>query len=189
MFLFHFSRRKGAHSNPSSTMVSCLVCGTETDLVNDIPLSEIKSLSRKAIEALIRGQWKEGIEAATRFLFQSFFIKDFVVEDRWKYLCNNCAIPFLVYFLINSNWKTKFVPELLTKLNHSLSGKSAYFSIVKSLHMTMSIALYVNLLQLKIEIQSRKLSCAALFVRHDMNIQTQQKAFREFHIFYIFELI
>ena len=54
--------------------VTCLVCGTETDLRNDIPLSEIKSLSRTAIDALVSGKWQEGIEAAKRsdFLAQKY---------------------------------------------------------------------------------------------------------------------
>lgn len=72
--LCFISRRKGAHSNPASTKVSCLVCGAETDLVNDIPLAEIKSLARKAVDDLIRGKWKEGIESATRFLSSFTFI-------------------------------------------------------------------------------------------------------------------
>jgi hypothetical protein len=53
-------------SHPGSTRVTCLVCGAETDLNYDIPLKEIKNLSSTSIEALIRGHWREGIEAAAR---------------------------------------------------------------------------------------------------------------------------
>jgi hypothetical protein len=34
--------------------------------MHDLPLAEIKRLSREAVEALIRGRWKEGIEAAAK---------------------------------------------------------------------------------------------------------------------------
>ena len=60
------SRRKGTHSSPSVTRISCLVCGAETDLSTDLPLAEIKKSSREAIEALIRGRWKEGLAAAAK---------------------------------------------------------------------------------------------------------------------------
>ena len=53
-------------SHSGSTRVTCLVCGAETDLASNIPLNEIKNLSSTSIEALIRGQWREGIEAAAR---------------------------------------------------------------------------------------------------------------------------
>jgi hypothetical protein len=42
------------------------VCGAETDLASDIPLSDIKRLSREAVEALVRGRWRSGLEAAAR---------------------------------------------------------------------------------------------------------------------------
>ena len=49
--------------NPKRT---CLVCGQTTDLTKDIPLPEMKSISGKALNCLVKGQWKEGLELAKK---------------------------------------------------------------------------------------------------------------------------
>lgn len=42
--------------------LSCLVCGSETDLGKDVPLKRIKEESKAAIDLLLKGQWSLGIE-------------------------------------------------------------------------------------------------------------------------------
>ncbi|TRY63413.1 hypothetical protein TCAL_02645 [Tigriopus californicus] len=39
----------------------CLMCGKQTDLQQDVPLSRIKELSKQSVEKFIQGLWEEGM--------------------------------------------------------------------------------------------------------------------------------
>ena len=59
-------RKSDIPAEPLNPKRTCLVCGQTTDLTKDIPLPEIKSISGKALNCLVKGQWKEGLELAKR---------------------------------------------------------------------------------------------------------------------------
>ena len=39
-----------------------MICGENTDLLNDVPIEKIKTISSKAVESLVKGRWKEGLD-------------------------------------------------------------------------------------------------------------------------------
>ena len=51
---------------PFNSQKTCLVCGKTTDLFKDVPLPDLKSISSKALNALVKGQWEEGLELAKK---------------------------------------------------------------------------------------------------------------------------
>merc|ERR1719419_1548476 len=52
----------GYNSRNTSTLLTCLVCGHETDLVADIPLGAIANESDLAINHLEKGDWQIGLK-------------------------------------------------------------------------------------------------------------------------------
>ncbi len=47
-------------------MHTCQDCGTDTDVVRNVPLASIKSESSSAVSHLLSGRWRQGMEAAGR---------------------------------------------------------------------------------------------------------------------------
>lgn len=57
-------KRKSNTMEPFSPVRTCVVCGESTHLWQDIPLEAIKKLSSQACEALVKGQWQQGLALA-----------------------------------------------------------------------------------------------------------------------------
>ena len=47
-------------------MKTCVVCGKNTNFLEDIPLDDLKTLSAEACQALVKGQWAHGLELARK---------------------------------------------------------------------------------------------------------------------------
>lgn len=58
---------EGSHSHHygGARTKTCLVCGKNTNIFDDIPLQQIKDASRGAVQRLLTGRWDEGIRMAT----------------------------------------------------------------------------------------------------------------------------
>ena len=53
--------KQGYNANNSSSLITCLVCGHETDLAADLPLKAISRESEEAVAHLVKGDWEIGI--------------------------------------------------------------------------------------------------------------------------------
>ena len=83
---------------PIAPEQTCIVCGEVTNVNTDIPLAKLKELSDEAVNLLVHGKWKEGLEktGATISLASKHFCPPVaeVVEAQiaiWKGLWFNCG--------------------------------------------------------------------------------------------------